>query len=60
MAQALKAIKEVPSALASSVSPRSKSKKSLKTSSVINRTGGVETEDGRTLYGMDAETYLRV
>jgi len=29
-------------------------------SNVVNRTGGVQTEDGRTLYGMDAETYLRV
>jgi hypothetical protein len=27
---------------------------------VANLTGGVETADGRVLYGLDAETYLKV
>lgn len=27
---------------------------------IANRTGGVETEDGRTLYGFDAECYVRM
>jgi len=27
---------------------------------VVNRTGGVQTEDGRTLYGFDAEVYLKM
>jgi hypothetical protein len=29
-------------------------------SNVVNLTGGVTTDDGRTLYGLDAETYLKV
>lgn len=29
-------------------------------SKVVNRTGGIETRDGRTLYGLDAETYLKM
>lgn len=31
-----------------------------KKSQVANLTGGVETEDGRTLFGLDAEVYLKV
>lgn len=27
---------------------------------VANYTGGVQTEDGRTLYGLDAEAYLKI
>eukprot|EP01128_Nolandella_sp_AFSM9_P007799 TRINITY_DN438_c0_g1_i1.p1 TRINITY_DN438_c0_g1~~TRINITY_DN438_c0_g1_i1.p1 ORF type:complete len:1628 (-),score=558.16 TRINITY_DN438_c0_g1_i1:76-4959(-) len=27
---------------------------------IVNRTGGVSTEDGRMLYGMDAEVYLKM
>lgn len=27
---------------------------------VVNRTGGIETKDGRILYGLDAETYLKM
>jgi len=34
--------------------------KQLKKSNIINRTGGVSTDDGRTLYGFDAEQYLKV
>jgi len=26
---------------------------------IVNLTGGVNTEDGRLLYGMDAEVYLK-
>jgi hypothetical protein len=33
---------------------------SVKRSDVVNLTGGVETRDGRTLYGMDAELYLKM
>jgi len=32
----------------------------IKKSKIVNRTGGVETDDGRTLYGFDAEVYLRM
>lgn len=32
----------------------------IKKSDVVNRTGGIETTDGRTLFGMDAEIYLKV
>jgi len=32
----------------------------MKKSDVANLTGGVHTEDGRTLYGLDAEVYLRM
>lgn len=27
---------------------------------IVNKTGGVQTEDGRLLYGMDADLYLKV
>lgn len=27
---------------------------------MVNLTGGIETDDGRTLFGMDAEHYLKV
>ena len=30
----------------------------IKKKDVVNITGGVETEDGRTLFGMDAEQFL--
>lgn len=33
---------------------------SIATNNVVNLTGGVTTDDGRVLYGLDAETYLRV
>ena len=33
---------------------------SVKKSDIVNLTGGVETKDGRFLYGMDAETYLKM
>ena len=33
--------------------------KTVKKSDVVNRTGGVETSDGRTLFGLDAEIYLK-
>lgn len=36
------------------------SKKPLQKRDIVNRTGGVETADGRTLYGLDAETYVRM
>lgn len=26
----------------------------------VNKTGGIETDDGRTLFGLDAEIYLKV
>jgi len=32
----------------------------MKKSDVVNHTGGVQTEDGRTLYGLDAETHMRM
>jgi hypothetical protein len=32
----------------------------LKKRNIVNYSGGVETADGRTLYGLDAETYLKV
>jgi len=32
----------------------------IKKSKIVNRTGGVETDDGRTLYGFDAEVYQRM
>jgi len=32
----------------------------IKKKDVVNLTGGVETEDGRTLYGFDAENYLKM
>jgi len=32
----------------------------MKKGSVVNATGGVQTEDGRTLYGFDAEVYLKM
>lgn len=34
--------------------------KPLKKRDIVNRTGGVQTVDGRTLYGLDAETYVRM
>jgi hypothetical protein len=27
---------------------------------IVNRTGGVVTDDGRTLYGFDAEIFVKV
>jgi hypothetical protein len=36
------------------------SKREIKAANVVNLTGGITTEDGRLLFGMDAETYLRV
>jgi hypothetical protein len=38
----------------------SRKKREIKAANVVNLTGGIETEDGRTLFGMDAETYLRI
>lgn len=35
-------------------------KREVKAANVVNLTGGITTEDGRLLFGMDAETYLRV
>lgn len=32
----------------------------MKRADVVNLTGGVETDDGRTLFGMDAEHYMKV
>ena len=32
----------------------------IKKRNIANYTGGVETADGRRLYGMDAENYLKV
>eukprot|EP01129_Flabellula_baltica_P003560 TRINITY_DN13316_c0_g1_i1.p1 TRINITY_DN13316_c0_g1~~TRINITY_DN13316_c0_g1_i1.p1 ORF type:complete len:652 (+),score=169.69 TRINITY_DN13316_c0_g1_i1:43-1998(+) len=34
--------------------------KKVKKKNIVNLTGGVETDDGRTLYGMDAEQYLKM
>lgn len=34
--------------------------KPISKSKIANRTGGVETDDGRTLYGFDAECYNKV
>jgi hypothetical protein len=36
------------------------SEKKIKKRNIANYTGGVETADGRKLYGMDAENYLKV
>jgi hypothetical protein len=36
------------------------SKKPLQKRDIVNRTGGVQTVDGRTLFGLDAETYVRM
>jgi hypothetical protein len=33
---------------------------SILKSNVANFSGGVETDDGRILYGLDAETYLKI
>lgn len=33
---------------------------SISSDNVVNRTGGIETKDGRILYGLDAETYLKM
>jgi hypothetical protein len=32
----------------------------IKKRDIANFTGGVTTDDGRELYGLDAETYLKV
>lgn len=32
----------------------------LRKRNIVNYSGGVETADGRILYGLDAETYLKV
>jgi hypothetical protein len=32
----------------------------LKKRNIVNYSGGVETADGRTLFGLDAETYLKI
>lgn len=32
----------------------------MKRGDVVNLTGGIETDDGRTLFGMDAEHYMKV
>lgn len=32
----------------------------VKRRDIVNLTGGVKTEDGRLLYGMDAEVYIKV
>lgn len=34
--------------------------KNLNMPEAVNKTGGIETDDGRTLFGLDAEIYLKV
>lgn len=43
-----------------SVLPSELNFRRMRKKDVVNITGGVETEGGRTLYGFDAEVYMRV